>query len=281
MALGVIIVTYNSAATIKACLESLLAARATNITVVDNQSSDQTVAICRTFSQVQVLPQDQNLGYNGGNQIGIDHCRADILVLLNPDTVVPANFTTAARALVKAHPQAGLIGCGIKNQAGAVELTSSRLPSFMALVYQYSRYQSFFPHSRAYHNYLMLDWDRTTPRRVEAVSGACTIMTKRFAEQVTPLDQRYFLYFEELDLGQRAKRLGVEVIYDPTVYITHIGAASAKQIQSHRRDKIFGQSRDYYVRKYYGTVGLVAFRLVCRWFDLAWRLGGRFLIKVE
>lgn len=269
---SIVIVTYNSTATIADCLDSLGRHQHQEVVVVDNASTDETLGLLKSFDWIKVLPQTKNLGYSGGNQVGIEASSGEIVVLLNPDTLVPPGFSRSVTQLVDQHPEAGAIGCGIKNSDGSVEVTASRFPTFGSLLYEFSSYQKFFPRSRAYRNYLMLDWNRLSVRRVDAVSGACTIIRRPSLNRIGAFDTGFFLFFEELDLGQRLKRIGQAVVYDPAIFVTHLKGVSTREVKPETINRIFLQSRDHYIRKYHGAFYLALFKLTGRTFDLAWSI---------
>ncbi len=259
-----ITVSYNSSLTIENCLRSVLKQPRSEIIVVDNNSTDNTAELVQKFKTVKFLPQPRNLGFNGGNQIGIDAAKGNILVFLNPDTIVPANFTEIIEQELNANPKVGILGCQIKDIEGNLQPTCDAFPTLGSLLWQYSGYNILFPRSKAYKHYRIDGWDRTTPRLVDAVSGACTIVRREVLEQIGGLDTGFFLFFEEFDLSQRAKKLGWEVLFSPAVAVSHVQGVSTKQLNGELIERTYRQSRDRYIIKYHGFLFWVSF-VVLAW----------------
>src|SRR5579864_6163516 len=107
--ISVIVVSYNSGKYLGECLASLIKLPDTEVLLVDNSSSDNSLAVAAQYPSIRVFPQKKNLGFNAGNQIGIDNAKGDIVVFINPDTRVPANFSSKILEAFRAHPEIGVL----------------------------------------------------------------------------------------------------------------------------------------------------------------------------
>jgi GT2 family glycosyltransferase len=278
-----ITVAYNSASTIRACLEAARAQPGSEVIVVDNASADDTLAICRQIPGIKLIPHDANIGFNGGNNLGLAQASGDIVVLLNPDAVLPANVSPKIEQLFAKLPDVGMIGCRMVNADGSLQSTGSQLPSLRTLLYEHSAYHNLFPHSRTFARYLIKDWDRSTSRRLGAVAGSCLAMRRADLEACGGLDSHYFLFYEEVDLARAMAKIGKVAYYAADIQVQHIGGVSTKQDNSAKIDAIYHASRDYYLRKWHGPAYLATFKTLAwllnkgygLWSTVARRLPGR------
>jgi GT2 family glycosyltransferase len=221
--LAIIIVTYNSAAEIGPCLDSLVGHTApfpTTITVVDNASSDGTAQMIRDrWPGVQVIESPDNVGFSRANNLGIRATSSDYVLLMNPDTVAPPGaIQTLVRGLA-AHPDAAIAGARLLSDRGFPELSwgdpITPWNEFKRMVF-----------SRLYHRKIrriVRKMDRLSrqAREVAWVSGACMVIRRPDLEAVGLLDERFFMYTEDVDLciqmGKRDRRVlyvaGAEVLH--------------------------------------------------------------------
>ena len=243
--LSIVIVSFNTRADLEHCLESLTAAPPTTpheIVVVDNASQDDSVeAVRRRWPSIQVLPQSKNLGFAGANNVGIRATSGDLVLLLNSDTVVPAGAIDTLVAELRAHPGAAVAGPRLVDGLGRVELSFGPMISPVAELRQKAlivlHQRGFAPASR---------WvaRATAARRyVDWVSGAALLVYRRDAEAVGLLDERYFLYTEDVDFCAAVRSRGRLVLFTPAASITHLrgrsrATAPAKMNAAYRRSQI-------------------------------------------
>jgi hypothetical protein len=243
--LSIVIVTYNSRADIERCLDAL--ARhpprvAHEIVVVDNESTDGTAAyLAEQWPAVRLVAAGGNLGFAGANNAGIRQSSGELVLLLNPDTIVPAGALDALVAYLDAHPRTGVVGPRIVDGQDRAELSFGRMISPLAEMRQ---------------KLLVAGHDRGVPfiggivermtrrsRAVDWVSGACLLIRRAELEAVGLLDTRFFLYTEDVDLCASVKARGYDVHFIAGVEIVHLrgrSAASAPQATAtaYRRSQI-------------------------------------------
>lgn len=251
-----IIVTYNSADTIAECLNSIITDQSHDheIIVVDNASSDATRQIVRSFTQVHLIALKNNVGFSGANQIGTNSSRGDLLVFLNPDATIQSQFSVKVNNAFNANPDIGILGCRILDEDGTPERTEKAFPTFFSLLYEHSLYKHLFPRSPSYRRFIMDDWDRTTPRVIDVIAGACFVMQQEVLTQIGGFDTEYFLYFEELDLSRRIQKIGKKTFFEPTIIVRHLGQTSTDQIPTAKRQAIYNASCHRYITKYHGEL---------------------------
>lgn len=259
---SLIVVTYNSSSTIQECINSLLIqAKAKKLIVVDNRSSDNTVAVVSKFPKVKLVKSATNLGFGAGNNLGLKEVNSDIVIFVNPDTILPRDFSKKILKSFNKHPKASIIGCRITNPDGSLQRTGNTFPTMRSLLYENSGYHKVFKNSKAYHRYIYGDWNRNTSRYIDAVSGACFACRKSFLDQIGGFDEKYFLFFEEFDLAKAAQRLGQKVYFDSSIAVEHVGGISTKQSNQDFINRTYKSSQDYYIKKNNGILFFMTYKL--------------------
>ena len=226
--LSIIIVSYNSRADLDGCLRSLTAAPPRidhEIVVVDNASSDGTQTYVRErWPGVRLIDAGGNVGFARGNNIGISQTFGELVLLLNPDTSVRPGTIDRLVAALDANPHAAVAGPRLVDQSGRPELSFGRMISPLAELGQ---------------KVLVAGNDRSVPvisalvdgmtrrsRTVDWVSGACLLIRRLDLEAVGLLDERFFLYTEDVDLCAAVRARGRTVFFVADVEVVHLRGRS-------------------------------------------------------
>jgi GT2 family glycosyltransferase len=233
MTLSIVIVNYNTERLLQGCLESVYAgANGTplDIWVVDNHSRDESVAMVKSrFPRVRVLENDSNLGFSRANNLVVSQSRSDYILLLNPDTVILGDAIERMVKFMDAHPEAGIAGCKVLNRDGTLQLACRRsIPTPEVAFYRLTGLSKLFPQSRVMAKYNMTYESPDRTHEVDAVSGAFLMIRRQVVEKIGLLDERFFMYGEELDWCLRAKRAGWAVMYYPEAQIIHYKGESTR-----------------------------------------------------
>ncbi|HEY3415350.1 MAG TPA: glycosyltransferase family 2 protein [Armatimonadota bacterium] len=233
MLLSISIVNWNTRDDLRRCLASLpggAPATPLEIIVVDNGSRDGTAEmVTAEFPQVQVIRNTENVGFAHANNQAIRASQGDYVLLLNPDTVVHPAALDQFVAAMEAHPRAGIGGAHLLNGDGSLQYSCRRFPSFTAGLFRNSFLGRLFPKNAMVRDYLMTDFDHASIREVDWVSGAALCIRRATLEQIGPLDETFFMYFEDVDWCYRAHQTGWEVRYFPEPRITHLIGKSSDQ----------------------------------------------------
>jgi len=229
--LAIIIVTYNSAEEIDQCLRALVGHTdpfPTTITIVDNGSTDGTVQHVRDrWPSVQIIESGGNLGFAAANNQGIRATDSDYVLLINPDTEAPPGaIQTLVRGLAS-HPEAAIAGARLLNQRGFPEL------SWGPPITPWNEVKQML-FTRLYHRKIrriVRKMDRLSrmAREVPWVSGACMVIRRPDLEAVGLLDERYFMYYEDVDLCvEMAKRDRMTIYIAGAEVLHHRGRSAPK-----------------------------------------------------
>lgn len=224
--LAIVIVSFNARSDLQACLASLRShppATPHEIVVVDNGSVDGSADAARAAG-VTVIALERNAGFSAANNAGIRATASELILLLNSDTIVPAGAVDALVARLRAVPDAAIAGPRLHDGAGRPELSFGRMISPYNEWWQQRRTPAWI--------------DRETAREqfVDWVSGACLLVYRADAERAGLLDERYFLYTEDVDFCHAIRELGRKVLFTPVSTITHLrGRSRASQPEAGRQ----------------------------------------------
>ena len=216
-ALSIVIVSFNARADLQGCLLSLKKNPPSldhEIVVVDNDSTDGSADAAERIPLVRVLRMGRNAGFSAANNAGIRASRGDLLLLLNSDTLVPpgAIDRLAQRFSLVAGP--AVAGPRLVDGDGRVELSFGRMISPLNELLQKRRTPEWIAAQTAHEHFV--DW----------VSGACLLVRRADAEAVGLLDERFFLYTEDVDFCHAIRARGGKVLFTPAAEITHLRGRS-------------------------------------------------------
>ena len=235
MDLSIVIVTHNSSTQVALCLESLEAHPPTGsfeILVVDNASSDGTPEmIAERFPSVRLSRNTCNAGYSKGVNQGIESSRGRHILVLNPDIVVIEGSIDNLIRFLERTPDAGIAAAKLVYPDGRLQYTCRRFYNFTVLLLRRTVLGKIFPNARLLREHLMMDYDHESARKVDWVIGACMLVRREAIEQVGSMDERFFLYFEDIDWCYRMGKHGWAVYYVPESVMVHsYERSSAKSV---------------------------------------------------
>jgi len=215
---SVIVLNYNAGELLLNCVESLKKSTYKNleIIVVDNISSDGSQTECKErFSDIKLIQNKENLGYCGGNNVGIRQAEGQFIVILNPDTIVESDWLDE---LISAYKE---FGDGLYqpkilslNEEGIIQSTGNMLHVFG------------FGFARDKGN--RISEKNENIEKIGYASGTCLFTTREVMDKVGLLDEFLFLYHDDLDLGWRAAHIGINSYYVPKSKIFHVESYSLK-----------------------------------------------------
>lgn len=232
MDLSIIIVNWNGLTVLRDCLASIHAighAVAFEVIVVDNDSSDESVAMVRNeFPQVRVLCNSTNLGFAAGNNRGFALACGRHVLLLNSDTLLLPGALDESVRYLDAHPDVGVLGCRIEFPDRSFQTSCYRfadpLVLFMVRVLPLG---SVADERLNYGRY----WAREfkDPTEVDGVAGCFMVVRREIISSLGGLDEDFFMYGEDEEWCARIKRAGWRVVYFPGATIIHIHRFSSSQ----------------------------------------------------
>lgn len=223
--LSVTICSWNTRDDLRACLKSLeavLGEAELEVIVIENNSADDSAEmVAQEFPWVRLFIMPWNLGFTGGHNLAMTNRRAPHVLLLNSDTVVHAGAFRTILDYVKDKPDLGILGPRILNPDGTLQYSCRRFPNPVAAMFRNTILGKLFPGNKFTREYLMMEDAHTQPKEVDWVSGAALFASKALLDKVGPLDNKYFMFCEDMDWCWRAWKAGFKVVYLPTATITH------------------------------------------------------------
>jgi GT2 family glycosyltransferase len=228
---SVLIVAYRTRELLAACLRSIEASSGerVEVVVVDNASGDGTAElVAERFPAVELLTPGENLGFARGVNLAAEHATGDVLVLLNPDTVVHDGALERLAAFARAHPRAGLVGGRTLMPDGRLDPRSCWGPvTTWSLLCFATGLSTLAKGNRVLDPESLGGWRRDSVREVATVTGCLLAVRRVVWDELDGLDPDFFVYGEDVDLSLRAARLGYRPMITPDAVITHVVGASS------------------------------------------------------
>ena len=240
MKLSIVIVNYNVKYFLKQCLSSVYGSQRKladgselelDVWVVDNDSVDGSVEMVRTdFPQVHIIENHENVGFAKANNQALAGCAGQCLLLLNPDTVVESDTFVRCINFMEEHPDCGGLTVKMVDGDGNFLKESKRgFPTPEASFYKISGLIKLFPHSRRIAAYYMGHLPEDAVNEIEIMPGAFLMLRHEVYQQIGGLDERYFMYGEDIDYSWRIHLAGWKNYYLPETRIIHYKGESTKK----------------------------------------------------
>ncbi len=224
MKLSIVIVNYKTPLLLMQCLASLKkeAPEVTDIIVVDNASNDETIPLLQSkHPDIKRIASKTNVGFGRGVNWGITNAKHEFVMILNPDVIVSPNSLQFLLKQIRADKNIGMIAPKLLLPNGEIQYSCCRFQSPDVIVYRRSVLGKTTLGQRRINHFLMKDYDHKEPRDVDWVIGGCMLIRRKAAEEVGLMDDRFFLYFEDMDWCRRLWQAGWRVRYEPRAIMTH------------------------------------------------------------
>jgi len=261
---SVIIVNWNTGRLLTQCLESLrdlplekernLISR---VLVVDNASTDDSLERAERLD-IRGLPVafkklSENVGFSHANNLAWEKVSdSDHVWLLNPDTVVKPGALAALLAKLKGEG-VSIVGPKLLNTDGSWQPSVRKLPSLLVFVWMFFKLSRVWPGVIWWREYIQKDFDFSKEQEVDQVMGAAFLINNSTWRKLGRLDDKFYLWFEEVDYCERVKTAGGQIWYVPQAEVIHFGAASFDQLVGWAKTGPFLKSSLRYARKHLGV----------------------------
>lgn len=256
--LSAIVVNFNDRANIGRCLKSVTEATKTlaaEVIVVDNASSDGSPdAVAADFPAVRLIRSAENLGFSKANNLAIRESGGEFILCLNTDAVLQAGALEGLLDELRLNPRSGIAGPALINDSGVFQV------SFGGRVRFSNELLKKLILNRYWANRLRSDRSR---RRVVWVSAACFLIRRKALEEAGLFDERFFLFFEDIDLCYRVGEAGWEVVFLPAVRAFHQSGATTSP-GGFRSQLAYRASQLYFYHKHNSRISQALLRLYLR-----------------
>jgi GT2 family glycosyltransferase len=237
--LSVILVNWNTRDLLAGCLRSLRevkaafgrAGRQLEVIVVDNASADGSAAmVAARFPEVRLIANPENRNYAAGSNQALEVAQGDWLLLLNPDTEVPAAAPLALLRFLEERPRAGAVAPALAHPDGRVQASIRGFPTPAALAGEVTGLARLLPGTR-WAAYRARNLPEGRPAPVEQPMASCLLLRAAAMAAIGGFDEQFPLFFNDVDLCYRLRQAGWEIWYDPRPRIVHHGGASTRQVR--------------------------------------------------
>jgi len=243
------IVNWNTRDELRECLDTVLAQDGQvtyEIVVIDNASSDGSAEMVRGefADRVTLIANSRNIGFGSAHNQALKIAVGRYAMLLNPDCrILEGDDLRVMVDFMDENDDVGILGPKIVNPDGSIQFSARRFPTMFAAVFRHTLLGRLFPKNRFVRAYLMLDWAHDRTADVDWVSGAALMARRETVRSVGLLDERFFMYCEDVDWCRRAHADGWRVVYYPEACVSHrIGASSDQNpipmIRQHHRSML-------------------------------------------
>ncbi|MEW6684887.1 MAG: sugar transferase [Candidatus Edwardsbacteria bacterium] len=260
--LSIIIVNYNSKDFLFNCPTSIYHSEVTfpfEVIVIDNASTDGSEKAVFSFTtspfpRPELTRNPKNFGLAKANNQGIKIAQGRYLLFLNPDITLAPKELQKLMDFARKHPEAGVIGPRLLNPDGSLQYSCRQFYTLLTLLLRRSILGKIPPGKNLIQRHLMMDWDHQSLREVDWILGACLLVTREAIKKTGMMDERFFLYFEDVDWCYRMRKNGWKVFYFPEAEIIHYHQRqSAKGLKEAWQAHIGSVLK--FIAKYGGLIG--------------------------
>ena len=265
MDLTIVIVNYNTSA----LLENLMASLASGcpgldyeVYIIDNNSQDiDKTVLRRTYSQYHLIINPENRGFAYACNQGMRKARGRNIALLNPDMIIKERCLSRLCQYLDKHREAGAVGPQFLNTDGSVQYSCRCFPTIAGIFFDSLGLARMFPKSKLFSSYYLSGWPHNEEREVEQIMGACFVVKSRLVQATGYFDERFFMYFEEVDLCWRIREKGFKIMFMPTAQAVHFKCESALTDIGTALNGFY-KSRGYFFLKHRGPASAGAVGLI-------------------
>lgn len=230
--LSVIIVTWNNEEEIAECLRSIYKNKLNEplgrieTIVVDNNSLDNTVKVVRSFIElidgdVTILENEDNLGFTRGANLGLKKAKGKYIFLLNPDTEVVNDALVKLINKLKEDEKAGIAAPQLVFRSKEIQKSVRRFPTYWNMFCEISLIAKIFPTSKIFSQWKMNYFSHNEDAEVEQPMGAALMFKKKVLEEIDFLDNRYDMFFSDVDVCKKVSLAGYKILFHHKAQIIH------------------------------------------------------------
>ena len=225
MQLSIIILNYKNKDLIRELLKNIAELKLAfdyEIFVVDNASYDGVEEICKSDPQVKFIQNKTNNGFAAGNNLAIKRASGKYILMLNPDLAILSDAVNILYQYMETHPIVGLAGPRLINADKTIQYSCTQFPDWRLPFYRRTTLAETKAGEKWLDQYLMKDLDHTKDHLVPALFGACLMIRRTALAQIDLLDERYFMYMEDIDWSRRFWENHWQVVYVGKAEVIHL-----------------------------------------------------------
>ena len=232
MKLSIVIVTWNSAADIETCIDSINFGEEFEVIVVDNASGDATRDKLSRYHHLKLVANESNCGYARANNQGLKLATGEYVLLLNPDTRIELGALDTLACYLDEHPAVGAVAPRLISPDGTTQFSIRSLPTAASLLWELVGLARLFPKSRIFGRWKMKYFDYSRTAEVEQPMASCLMVRRSVLDQLGGMDERFPIFFNDVDLSKRMAEAGWKTTYLADARVIHSHGASTKQVRT-------------------------------------------------
>lgn len=265
MDLSIIIVNFNTREILRNCLNSIVQAihqsadvfPRTEVIIVDNASADDSrEMIVNDFPEFKLVVNETNLGFSKANNAGIKQAQGIYILLLNSDTGIFPDTLYKTYQFMEKNRDVGVVTCRVELPNGQIDPACHRgFPTPWASFCYFTKLEKLFPKVKFFSGYHQWYKDLNSPHEIDSPTGAFYLIRKKTIESVGFLDEKFFMYGEDLDWSYRIKQKEWKIFYIPDTKIIHYKKQSGRESENKELkkqiDRHFYETMEYFYKKHY------------------------------
>lgn len=256
----IVIINWNSGNYLEKCIHSIFTtnnkAFVNTVFIIDNNSNDSSLEKIKPNNKIKIIRNKENLGFAKASNQGFKLSKAPYILLLNPDTQLLNSTLEDCIAFVEKNHEVDILGCRLLNDKGEISPSCARFPTPGKLFIDSTGLSKIFP-SLFTPAILMIEWDHKTSRFVDQVMGAFMFMRKSIFKKVGLFDERFFVYFEEVDFSKRLSKIGGKSFFNADIKAIHSGEGTTSSVKAFRLFLNL-KSRLQYAKKHFSFFGFAS-----------------------
>lgn len=253
----IVIVNWNGGSYLQKCVDSILIFEndifLNKVIVVDNASSDTSCKSLHAHPKITLIKNKQNIGFAKACNQGFKLCISEYVLLLNPDAMLKNTTISKCIDFMNTSKDIDILGCELQNEAGEKTKSCARFPTPVTIFFDACGLSKIAPNLFKPAT-LMIDWDHNENRRVDQVMGAFMFIRRKIFEKIGYFDERFFVYYEELDFSRRLFKVGGISFYNKDISAVHVGGGTTSSVKAFRLFLNL-QSRLKYAKKHFNLSG--------------------------
>lgn len=266
--ISIVIVNYNyRIGMLKACLDSVKHAKGVTYEVifVDNSAAAEQANLCAQYENTTYIGNTQNVGFARAVNQGMRLAQGRYMLLLNGDVTFGDDVLERMLAYLDKDSEVGVASCVIRYPNGELQKSIRRFPTPWNQFLVMSKLPHVFS-PKAYRDYMAEDIDPFETQEVESIMGAFMWIRRNLLEEVGYFDEKFFLWFEEVDYCHRTHKAGIAIKHYADIEVSHQKGASFSTVQTWRKQTWMRQSLRWYMYKHYGFGAWFAYIVLQPWF---------------
>lgn len=261
--LSIIILNYNVRDLLLGCLNSIFknqkASDHWQIIVVDNASGDGSPeAVKEKYPQVELIINKTNVGFAGGNNVGVKKAKAPVILFLNPDTVVVGDAISRSFRFLSSNPEIGALTCRVELRDGSLDYSCHRgFPTPWNSFCYFLGLSKLFPNIKLFSGYTATYLGISTTHEIDCLTGAFLMVRKIAGEAINWWDESYFWNGEDIEFCFQLKQQGWKIFFYPEVKIIHYKGSSAGKEKSKTISHGISAMGIFYKKHYYNNYPVI------------------------